>query len=291
MMAILVAAAASCVAVDGDRILAHDLAPASAAFAALAPDAEVGYSPAPSAHRIFHAAELARIISRYGGVAGQQDPICVERATEPLKPERLEAALRAAAGNPQARIELLDWSRIAIPHGQVQFPRGGMAAFRSGEGIWRGYVQYGSNRRFAVWARVRILVRQQRVVAIAGLPAGKPIRSEQVAMEEVDAFPFGPQPAASLDDVVGQVARRSIAAGAPIFPGQLQASPEIHTGDQVAVEVSSGQARLSFEGRAAAVGRRGDWIPVRNPATGKTLRARVESAGKVTMGAAPQGEN
>ncbi|MBZ5591171.1 MAG: flagellar basal body P-ring formation chaperone FlgA [Acidobacteriia bacterium] len=290
MMAILLAAA-SCVAVDGDRILARDLASAAAAFTTVEPDTELGYAPAPGAIRTLHAAELKRMIARHGGTpGGEVGPLCIERATLPLTPVSLEAALRTAVGNPEARIELLDWSREAAPRGEIQFPQGGLAAFRGGEGIWRGYVRYGSSRRFGIWARVRVSVRQQRVVARVGLPAGKPIGPEQLAVEEVDAFPFGAQPAASPDDVVGRVARRSMLAGALIFPGWLEAPQEIHSGDTVVVEVSSGQARLSFEARAAAGGRRGDWIPVRNPATGKTFRARVESAGKVAIGVRERGE-
>jgi len=290
MMAILVAAAASCLAVDGDQIRARDLAPASPAFAALAPDTELGYVPAPGVKRILHAAELARMIARHGGIPGEVGPICIQRATEALTPEALEAGLRAAVGSPQAHIELLDWSRVAVPRGEIQFPRGGMEAFRAGVGIWRGYVRYGTNLRFEIWARVRVWLRRQRVVARVALPAGKAIRAEQVAVEEVDAFPFGTQPASSLDDVVGQVARRSLVAGEPLFSGELEPPLEIHSGDTVAVEVSSGEARLSFEARAGAGGRRGDWIPVRNPVTGKVLRVRVEGAGRAVLGVSGQGE-
>ena len=84
MMAILLAAA-SCVAVDGDRILARDLASASAAFATVEPDAELGYAPAPGASRTFHPAELKRMIARHGGTpGGEVGPLCIERATLPL---------------------------------------------------------------------------------------------------------------------------------------------------------------------------------------------------------------
>src|ERR1700693_5809631 len=48
MMAILLAAAA-CVAVDGERILARDLVPAGEAFAALTPDLDTEYTVSPFA--------------------------------------------------------------------------------------------------------------------------------------------------------------------------------------------------------------------------------------------------
>lgn len=288
MMAILLAAAA-CVAVDGEKILARDLAPAGEAFASLAPDAEMGYAPAPGARRILHAGELSRMIARRGGMPGTLREICVERATEKLTHESLDAALRLAAGGSKATIEILDWSRYPVPHGEMQFPPGGMSSLGGREVLWRGYIQYGSSRRFAIWARVRVSLRQHRVVARVALPAGKSIRPEQLSVEEVEASPFGVRPEESLDAVVGRLARRSLAPGTPILPGLLEAPQDIHSGDSVKVEVSNGLARLSFDARAGAGGRRGDLIPVRNPATGKSLRARVDSPGKVSIVVAGQG--
>jgi flagella basal body P-ring formation protein FlgA len=229
------------------------------------------------------------MIARHGGIPGTLSEICVERATEKLTHESLEAALHTAVGSSQATIELLDWSRYPVPHGEIQFPPGGRSPLGDREVLWRGYVRYGSTRRFAIWARVRVSVHQQRVVARVGLAAGKSIRPEQLSLEEVEASPFGARPEESLDTVVGHLARRSLAAGTPILRSLLEAPLEIHSGDSVTVEVSNGLARLSFDARAEAGGRRGDLIPVRNPATGKSLRARVEGAGKVSIAVAGQG--
>jgi len=144
-------------------------------------------------------------------------------------------------------------------------------------------VKYGTGRRFAIWAKVRITVRVNRVVAREALPAGQPIRSDQLQGETVDLSPFAAQPATKLDQVAGRAPRRSIAAAAAVFPSLLDAPREIQSGDVVAVEVSSGRAKLTFDGRAEAGGRRGELILVRNPETGKAFRARVESAGKVAV--------
>jgi flagella basal body P-ring formation protein FlgA len=289
MMAILLAAAA-CVAVDGEKILARDLAPAAEAFQSFAPDTEFGYAPAPGARRILHAAELSRMIARHGSIPGTVREICVERATETLTRESLEAALHGALGQSPASVELLDWSRYRVPHGEMQFPPGGRSRLGGHEVLWRGYVGYGSSRRFAIWARVRVTVRQQRVVARTALPAGKPIRTEQLGVEEVEASPFDARPEESVSAVAGWLPRRAVAAGTPIVPGLLEAPQEIHSGDTVTVEVSNGLTRLSFDARAGAGGRRGDLIPVRNPSTGKSFHARVESPTKVSIAIAGQGE-
>ena len=289
-MTIALLAAAACVAVDGDHILARDLAPVSPLFRSLAPDTDLGYSPAPGARRIFHAAELARLAMRHRvgndpSESGQIREMCVERAMEKLAPERLSAAIQNAIGDAEAKIELVDWSRYPVPPGAIEFPRTGITAFHEGQTpiLWRGCVKYGTGRPFAIWARVRISVRLSRVTAREALPAYQPIRRDQLQVEMADAFPFAAQPAAKLEDVAGRVPHRSIPAGSAIFQSFLDAPREIHSGDVVAVEVLSGRARLTFDGRAETAGRRGELIPVRNPETGKTFRARVESAGKVAV--------
>jgi flagella basal body P-ring formation protein FlgA len=298
--------AAACVAVAGDRIVARDLAPAVEAFRALAPGTELGYAPAPGSRRIFRAAELGRLLRRAAepgdpgdsgasgktgdfrkagpaGTSGEPGAICVEREMETVTPEALRAALAAAVGDPQVTIDLAQWSRYPVPRGAIEFPRAGIADSRGPLALWRGYVKYGTDRRFAIWVRVRLSVHAARLVARESLPAGNAIRPDQVRSEIVERFPFGPRPAGSLDEAEGRVPRRSIPAGAVVWPNNLEAPLEVHAGDAVTVEVSSGQAQLAIEGRAAASGRRGDIIPVRNPANGKTFRARVQGPGKAAI--------
>jgi flagella basal body P-ring formation protein FlgA len=195
----------------------------------------------------------------------------------------LRAAIAATVGDPRAAIELEQWSRYPAPRGSIEFPRAGIADSRGPAVLWHGYVKYGTSRRFAIWARVRLSVPVARLVASENLPAGKIIRPDQLRAEIVACFPFDPRPAGSMEEAAGRVPRRSIPAGAAVWPGNLDAPLAIHAGDTVSVEVSSGQAQLAVEGRAAASGRLGDIIPVRNPASGKTFRARVMGPGKTAI--------
>jgi len=276
----------ACVPVEGDRILARDLAAAEPAFARWPPESELGYSPAPGLRRVLRAAELSRLAARQQLDAEGLTDICVDRPTAPLVPEVLQAALALAAGGPGASVEILDWSRYAVPRGPLEFPR--TAAVPEGTGpqapvLWKGYVKYGERGRFSIWARARIAVRATRVSALTDLAIGRPIRAEQLRLDTVRVSPFAAQTAGSLSDVVGRIPRRPIAAGSPILAGQLELPLEIHAGDPVMVRVTSGRAGLKLEALACGEGRRGDFIPVKNPVTGKTFRARVESAGKVSV--------
>jgi len=290
--------AMACVPVERDRVLARDLAPVSTAIAAWPPDTELGYAPAPGLRRLFHAAELERLARRLNTETGPMSDVCVERLAAPLTPEMLQAALALELGDPNARVQLLDWSRYPVPHGSLEFPRTGAVAEGSGAQapvLWKGFVQYGERARLSIWVRARIEAAASEVRAVEPLAAGHVIRAEQLRLEAVVRSPFGPQPAATLAAVAGRLPRRPIAAGSPIYANQLNLPPDVHSGDAVIVRVRSGQAFLKLEAIAAADGRRGDLIPVKNPSTGRTFRARVEGAGEAAVtvpgGVRPPGED
>src|SRR5208282_472496 len=73
--------AMSCLPLEGDRILARDLAAATPAFALWPPETELGYAPAPGLRRVLRAAELRRLASRQGLDGGAMADVCVERPT------------------------------------------------------------------------------------------------------------------------------------------------------------------------------------------------------------------
>jgi flagella basal body P-ring formation protein FlgA len=281
-------AAPACLQVDGERILAKDLAAALPALAALPPDTALAYSPAPGAQRIFRSAELARIGLKYNLALDTTDAICTERATATLTPERILAAMRAAPGLSEARIEILDFSHAPMPLGALEFALSGLTA-APGAGvntplIWKGYVRSSPRRRFPVWARVKITVSTARVVAAEDLRSGQPITDAQVRLERHEGF-LSMQHAVSLDQVIGRLPRRPMTAGSPILLPLLESAKDVERGQTVDIEVTTGGARLAFAGKAETSGRRGELISIRNTVSGKTFRARVTGPGKVSVAA------
>jgi flagella basal body P-ring formation protein FlgA len=277
-----------CLMIEGDAILARDLALAVPAFSALPPDTKIGYAPIPGVRRFFHASELRRIAQAHHIAFSPADTICFEHAMETLQPETVAQAMRQALGQPDAHIEIQELSRYPVPRGQVSFDRSTLPAAPSLENaavpqLWRGVVQYGGDCRFAIWVRARILVRSIRIVATEDLPAGRPIEARQVRVEEYDAPPSNQPSPPALDKVIGKLPRQPIKASATITALQIEEPKDIERGDLVEVEVRSGGARLALEGRALADGRKGDMIPVRNTANAKSFSARVEDKGRVVL--------
>jgi hypothetical protein len=69
-------------------------------------------------------------------------------------------------------------------------------------------------------------------------------------------------------------------------PSRMASKPagrEVERGEQVAVEVSSGAARLTFIAEAASAGRTGESVVLKNPENGRLFSAKVQAKGKVAI--------
>jgi flagella basal body P-ring formation protein FlgA len=284
MISLAAFALAGCLAAaaGSDRILAGDLAPADPVFGAIAPDTEVALTPAPGVTRVFGAAELQRLALRLRLPAAPETEICVERPVAAPDPEKLLAAMREAI--PEARIEILDYSRHPQPEGQVEFPLRGLQD-GAGGAMWMGFVRYGSNRRFTIWARVKVQVTADRVLAAGDLPAGRAIDAAQVAAGTRQEFPVAAPFAKSLDQVVGRWPRVTIRAGSAVRLDQLELPKEVVRGETVQVEVRNGGIRMEMDAQAEGSGALHETIPVLNTASKRRFLARVEGKGKVSVDA------
>jgi flagella basal body P-ring formation protein FlgA len=292
MLAGLGTSFAGCFPVAGDRILARDLALAVPAFAKLPPNLELGFAPASGARRTYSAAEVARLAHRYGLDAEPGAEACFARPVETLTRERVAAALQAAL--PAARIDVVEWSPQPVPPGELRFPPSGLAVPEVSAPqtplLWRGAICRPGSEDFPVWAKARIQVTGVRVVAAETLLPGRRIEPAQLRLEPY----VGPPGPPGLAQIVGRASQRLIPAGARIDTQFLEEPEEVFRGERVRVEVRSGQARLLLEGLAQASGRRGETIPVRNPASGRIFSATVQNRGQVTVVAGwsvPRGES
>lgn len=268
--------ALSCLPLDGPKLLARHFVAASTEFAQLPPEVVLGYSPVPGVVRTVRPDELQRIATKHGLSLSNPSPVCFEWRMGSLDPARAEGAMRKSIPE-EARLEVLEISRGAVPEGEIEFPLSMLKG-----GFWRGYVQYGASRRFDVWARVRVSLTQSRVVAAVALKAGERIAPEQLRVEQVDSSPE-PGYVTRIDEAAGMVSKRSVAAGAPLIARMLDSAATVQKGDTVRLRSVAGAAQVTIEVNAQGAGKVGDFIPVKNPASGRVLRARVEKAGEVTV--------
>ena len=283
MMPLAAMAIAGCLAVsaNSDKVEARDFAPEFAGLAVLPPDTPLALAPLAGERRVFRVAELQRMALRLGIASKPETDICVERRTARLEASDALAAMRRVL--PEARLEIIELSRLPVPEGGLEFPLSGLRQGQAGA-LWSGWVKYAGGRRFPVWARVRAVVTETVVVAVAALRARAAIPGSDLRVETREAFPENGAFAASIEEVAGRVARRAVGPGTPIRREWLDPPRLVERGDPVRVEARSGGARLELDAVAEAAGAAGQTIPVRNPISGSVFKARVEGKGIVSVG-------
>ena len=276
--------ASSCQPVEGGSILADDFAQQLPVFSTLPPATAILAAPFAGVQRVVSAAELPRIARKFNlDLEGPAAALCFEMATAPLTADDLLPVLKAVFPSKdqahEVKIEILEFSSISVPHGTLQFTRGGLEP----SGLWHGRVVYAEGRSINVWARVRVMEERTWVEASELLPAGKPIRADQLVLQTGLRSPLDPAPAESLDSVVGKKPLRMFAPGAALRLQLLIEPPQVERGDKVSVEVASGGALLQFDAEAESPGHVGDQVFLRNPENGHRFQAKVEGKGKVAI--------
>jgi flagella basal body P-ring formation protein FlgA len=283
-------ARAACVAVPSDKILARDLSAAIPLFQTLDPETIIGLSPFPGTERVLSSGDVVLAARRYGLAfpAGEQTPtVCVERVVRPLSIEEVRAALFSALDTPGGRLEVLEFSNKSLPPGRLVFS---LSALNKPPGnnpqtpvIWPGKLMYDDQHSLSVWAKVRISVDREIIVAKDTIPKGEVIRAEQIASTRVPQFPLPESPPSSASGVVGKVARRAIQSGQKIVPEALDDPKDVIQGETVHVKVVDGAATITLDAVAQSSGNKGDRILVHNPSSGKSFRALIEDRSRVIV--------
>ena len=280
-LALVIAGARPCVVLEADVITGADLAAADAAFAAVPASRVIGYAPYPGRQRSFSASELAAIAESAGLKLSPAAGVCFEWRTSLVTADAAQAAMSEAF--PDAGIEVAEISRYPAPPGKLVFPRAGLQRLPAAVMLWRGYVEYGQSRKFDVWARAKVTVETDRVIATEMLRAGQLIREDQVRVEKYSGPPLEPGFARSAAEVVGRVPRSLTVAESPVRLANLEMPVDIARGDVVTVEVVNGAARIVLEARAASSGRLGSRVQLQNQNSGRMFRATVTGTGHAVL--------
>jgi len=283
MMDLASIALAGCLAVgaNSDAITVRDLAPAFQDLDARILDQAVALAPVPGVQRVIYVSELRRIAARMGIAGEPRRELCFVRPVAPLNAADLLTAMREQL--PQSEIEIIDYSRIPVPAGQLEFPLNQLRQTGSVT-IWRGSVRYGGGLRFPVWAQVRATVVAPRIVAATDLKAGLPLDSSQLRLEMREEAVTGTSYVTSIEEAAGRILERSVPVGTVLRSQWLIVPKDVMRGDKVQVDVWSGSTHLRLDAVAEAPGTKGQTIPVRNTETKKRFWVQVVGKGRVSVG-------
>ncbi|HLW77540.1 MAG TPA: flagella basal body P-ring formation protein FlgA, partial [Bryobacteraceae bacterium] len=264
LLAVVADVPPACIAIDSDSVLARDVAAAIPAFAKVPADALLGYVALSGAPRVFHGVDLERLAKNRGLELSGLADVCFERRTFLPNADQIRSAIRDSLKLGGANIEILESSRKPAPSGELVFPKSGaqlpFGTNAQNEIMWHGYVSYGENARFPVWARVRVTASMTRVVTLENLPVAKEIRASQVRVETCEDSPLDETVARNLDEVVGYVPKSSLRAMTVIHRTQIQRPNDVAVGETISVDVYEGAAHLTMEGRAESAGMAGSTI-------------------------------
>jgi hypothetical protein len=226
----------ACGIIEGDRIHGSDLAAEEPAFADIDPSADLGPAPVAGARRTLQSFELEKLAKERGitPTSEKNRSICFERATLALTENLIEAALRDSLdAHPQtehAILEIAEFSRNALPVGELDFPIDGLAP----SGLWRGRLIYGGNRSIPIWTRVRV----------TDASTGKPLAYWRSSS--------GP------DVARGDTVRVQVSSGGVLLAFETEAESSGHVGEQVTVRnpVSGQRFRGVVEARGKVIVRK-----------------------------------
>ncbi len=298
MRIILILAAAmslargACISVASFNILARDVAAAVPLFEQIDPETSIGFAPFPGIQRVLSSREMVAIAAHYdlSFPAGAPAPsVCVQRAVRTLSAEELRPVLLSALAIPNVQMEILEVSAQPVPSGRLEFRREGLSQPRNGDPlipvIWRGRFNYDGQRSLAIWAKVRLTVSREVVVAAEEIPSGTVIGANQVQQIVRQQFPVPESSSNSLlaERIAGMLARRRLAAGERIVPASIEEAKDVRRGETVHVHVIDGGATITLDALAQSSGNKGETIVVHNPSSGKNFRALIEGPRQVVV--------
>jgi Chaperone for flagella basal body P-ring formation len=147
-------AAVGCESVSGDRITARDFTRVAPEFSVLPESVSFGFAPLPGARRNFTAADVQKIARQYGIQTAYRDSLCFEWPMRRLERPEVVTAMGDTLG--QSGVQVEEYSLFPAPPGLVVFPLSGLSRRTEGSSFWRGYVQYAPDKRFNIWAKVKM---------------------------------------------------------------------------------------------------------------------------------------
>lgn len=272
-----------CNQIRADHIYGRDLAAAVSVLKALPAETSYSLSPTPGQRRVFRSNELTRIARAASITEPVDQDVCFEWVRKPLDVQAIVDAMKRSLAGLNATVDLVEPPSVPVPDGVIDFPLAGLSGSSAGPVVWRGTLVYAGNKILPLWARVRVSVKQSRVIAAATLKPGQPISAADLRTEEY-AGPYQREKKYSdPQQVIELMPKVTIAEGTSLSEALLRPVNDVERGDLVQVVVQIENARVEAQGIAEDGGVRGTSVTIRNPKSGRKFRARIESRDRVVV--------
>lgn len=231
---------------------------------------------------------LAIVAGFVGGAAAEEGavPTPVRTSTAEQVRSDLEDFIRARVEGEPVSIEIpelraFDFDASAVP-GAVRTelssasptPMQGRVAITVSLFVGRHLVKRGVVSPY-------VAMNDRVVIAKRALTKGHVVVAEDLRYADRDRAASPGDVARDLDAIVGQRARRSLAAAQVLREGDFESVPVVERGDRVTLVLKHGPLLIQTLGRAQETGAIGDWIRVVNVESKREVSGRVDAEGKV----------
>ncbi len=144
-------------------------------------------------------------------------------------------------------------------------------------------VRCNGRHPWKLYVTVEIVTLQPVVVAARPLARGQTVSAADLRIEHRDTARLHQAFYTDTGDLIGQRARRQVAAGRILHPGLLERRRLVRRGGTVQILVERGALKVRMQGKALQNGALGDRVRVRNRASGREITGEVIAAGVVKV--------
>jgi flagella basal body P-ring formation protein FlgA len=125
------------------------------------------------------------------------------------------------------------------------------------------------------WVRADVRLFENVVVSSQALSTNEIVTDKEIRLERRDVSTLSARPFYRIDDVIGQQVARAISVNEPLTHRNLSRPTLMRRGSAVTLIYETGSLRIEAAAIAEENGRAGEIIQVKNPSSGRFLRATV----------------
>lgn len=159
-----------------------------------------------------------------------------------------------------------------------------ISARESGQSLNRTTLLVACGNQWSIYVPVELSVSRLVVVATHPIATNSVIAADDVQLSPADVSQLAGPYLTQTEDAIGMEARRTLAAGQPLYSQQLAPPVQVRRGDAVVISAEADVLAVKMTGTALGDGRRGEQIRVKNQTSARVIDARVIGPGQVSVG-------
>lgn len=125
--------------------------------------------------------------------------------------------------------------------------------------------------------QVRVMIKKFAEVLVTSgrIRRNEALTPDKLTLQRMDVTSLQEQPVQSLQEIEGYRSKRNLSTGRIVTLSAVEPVPDIEVGREVSIVYNDGLCNIAAPGQVLQNGWQGDYIKVKNKASGKIILARV----------------